>query len=392
MTFHLESIVRPKIYNLTPYRCARDDFTEGILLDANENANGPIPFELRDTDLNRYPDPHQIEFKTLFAHYRNSKDNTANVPDLSHKNLCLGVGSDECIDALIRACCKPAVQKIMVLPPTYSMYSVCANINDVDVVNCPLIVEDNSFQMDVKRTLETLKKDDLIRLLFITSPGNPTGKIIAIKDIIYVLEHWKNGLVVVDEAYVDFSTYFNEETKKTEYFSVAKLVTKYPNLTVLQTLSKSFGLAGIRLGVTFASEELARILNAMKAPYNISSTTSNHAIKAVQPESLRLMEDNANEVNKEKYRVLEALTALPLVDDQYVGGLDANFVMIRINKGDNELAKNVYLSLATQSKVVIRFRGNELGCQGCLRITIGTPSENDQLIAKFSETLSTLSK
>ncbi|EDO18273.1 hypothetical protein Kpol_1039p22 [Vanderwaltozyma polyspora DSM 70294] len=381
MSFNLQDIVRPKIYNLKPYRCARDDFTEGILLDANENASGPIPLSIRDTDLNRYPDPHQVEFKTLLAGFRNRLDKTPGIEPLTEDNLCLGVGSDECIDSLIRACCRPEVDKILTLPPTYSMYSVCANINDVEIVECPLITEDNSFQMNVPEVLSTLKNDPKIKLLFITSPGNPTGKLVNKKDIEFILENWTNGLVVVDEAYIDFA-----DAEGTTY-SMAKLVTKYPNLTVLQTLSKSFGLAGIRLGVTFASEEFSSVLNAMKAPYNISSLTSKYAIEAVQEENLNYMIENARNVNQEKHRLLNELISLDYVNRAYVGGLDANFIMVRINNGDNELAKKLYLQLATNSKVVIRFRGNELGCTGCLRITVGTKKENDALIKEFKAVL-----
>ena len=151
MTFDLKKIVRPKIYNLQPYRCARDDFKEGILLDANENAWGPTQKELRESTLNRYPDPHQIEFKTALANYRNRTSSFKQITDalpLTADNICLGVGSDESIDAIIRATCIPGKEKILVMPPTYSMYSVCANINDVDVIECPLIADDNSFQVN----------------------------------------------------------------------------------------------------------------------------------------------------------------------------------------------------------------------------------------------------
>ena len=384
MTFDLRKIVRPKIYNLQPYRCARDDFTEGILLDANENAWGPTQKELKGSTLNRYPDPHQIEFKTALAKYRNKTSSFRSITDalpLTADNICLGVGSDESIDAIIRATCVPAKEKILVMPPTYSMYSVCANINDVEVVKCPLSVDDNSFQIDEIKAVEILNDDPLIKLTFITSPGNPTGVKIDIDRIKYILENWTNGLVVIDEAYIDFCG-----------GSTAPLVTKYPNLVTLQTLSKSFGLAGIRLGMTFANTDLARILNAMKAPYNISTITAEHGIKAVQDHNLELMEANAKTLNKEKIRLVKALTSLPYVDDQYVGGLDANFILIRINKGDNDLAKKIYLDLATKSGVVIRYRGMELGCKGCLRVTVGTKEENDILIQKFKETIETLTK
>lgn len=174
--------------------------------------------------------------------------------------------------------------------------------------------------------------------------------------------------------------------------STAPLVTKYPNLVTLQTLSKSFGLAGIRLGMTYATSDLANILNAMKAPYNISSLASEYALKAVQESNLRKMEATSKVINEEKMRLLKELTSLDYVDDQYVGGLDANFLLIRINGGDNALAKKLYYQLATRSGVVVRFRGNELGCSGCLRITVGTHEENTNLIKYFKETLYRLAK
>lgn len=379
MVFALSKIVRPKIYNLEPYRCARDDFKEGILLDANENASGPIPQDIAGSGLHRYPDPHQIEFKSAMAEYRNKTSSFADLPKLSAENLCLGVGSDESIDAIIRACCVPGKEKILTMPPTYGMYSVCADINDVEVVKCPLITGDNSFQMDTDAVLETLKREPSVKVVFITSPGNPTGAKIETKRIEKLLQNWDAGMVVVDEAYVDFC---GEST--------APLVTKYPNLCVLQTLSKSFGLAGIRLGMTYASKEFARVLNSMKAPYNISSITSEYALKAVQNDSFQRMEQNAKACKKEQQRLLEGLTALELVDDQYAGGLDANFLLLRINKGDNKLAYKLYQKLATESGVVVRYRGSELGCEGCLRITVGTPEENNVLIREFAKQLGSL--
>lgn len=380
MVFDLSQIVRPKIYNLEPYRCARDDFKEGVLLDANENAWGPIPKDLVGSSLHRYPDPHQIDFKNAIAEYRNKESSYAGLPaKLSAENLCLGVGSDESIDAVIRACCVPGKDKILTMPPTYGMYSVCADINDVKVVKCPLITEDNSFQMNTDAVLQTLEDDHHIKLVFITSPGNPTGAKVETKRIEELLQKWDRGIVVVDEAYIDFCGN-----------STAPLVTKYPNLCVLQTLSKSFGLAGVRLGMTYTSKEFARVLNSMKAPYNISSVTSKYAMKAVENESLQRMEENTKLVNSEQKRLLKALTSLELVDDQYVGGLDANFLLLRINEGDNKLANKLYHKLATESGVVVRFRGSELGCDGCLRITIGTPEENDILIREFTKQLNAL--
>lgn len=380
MTFDLSKIVRPKIYTLEPYRCARDDFQEGILLDANENAHGPIPKELATTSLHRYPDPHQVALKTAIADYRNKTNSNGDVKEtLTFENICFGVGSDESIDSLIRALCVPGEDKILVCPPTYSMYSVSSTINDVEIVTSPLIVEDNSFQINTEAMLEKLSYDRRIKIVFITSPGNPTGARIETQRIEKLLQNWDQGMVVVDEAYIDFCG-----------GSTAPLVNKYPNLCVLQTLSKSFGLAGIRLGLTFSSKEMSKLLNAMKAPYNISTNTSENGLKAFGEDSLKAMEENSKMINKEKLRLLKELTSLEYVDDGYVGGLDANFLLLRINKGDNVLAKNLYHKLATESKVVVRFRGTELGCSGCLRITVGTPEENDILIREFSRVLSQL--
>ncbi|SCW01992.1 LAFE_0E11760g1_1 [Lachancea fermentati] len=386
MAFDLSKIVRPKIYNLEPYRCARDDFKEGILLDANENAHGPT---LRDvgpeSQLHRYPDPHQIEFKTRMANLRNAgsiyKDQ--NIPPLTAENICLGVGSDESIDALIRALCVPGQDKILILTPTYGMYSICADINDVEVVKCPLVVEDNSFQIDTLKVIETLQNDPFIKLVYITSPGNPTGAYIESERLEAVLCNWQNGFVVVDEAYIDFCS---------KGGSAAPLVNKFPNIAVLQTLSKSFGLAGVRLGVTFTSKPFSRVLNAMKAPYNISGLTSELALKALEPENVAIMQSKVKEIVNERQRVLDALTSLENIEDQQVGGLDANFILVRIKGGDNDLAKKLYYKLATESGVVTRFRGTEYGCAGSLRITIGTPKENDILIREFKKTLSDLTR
>ncbi|CEP62154.1 histidinol-phosphate transaminase LALA0_S04e09054g [Lachancea lanzarotensis] len=388
MTFDLSKIVRPRIFSLEPYRCARDDFKEGILLDANENPHGPT---LKDTkgysDLNRYPDPHQLGFKTKIAGLRNAQSSfkNENLDPLTSDNVCLGVGSDESIDALIRACCVPGKEKILVMPPTYGMYSVCSDINDVDLVKVPLVVEDNSFQMNLPLVLETLKNDKSIKLVFITSPGNPTGALVDPKKIEELASQWQSGIVVVDEAYIDFAVTGG---------SAAPLVNKFPNVAVLQTLSKSFGLAGVRLGLTFTSKQLSKVLNAMKAPYNISSLTSEIALRAMEPESIEIMKNTVHEVIEQRGRVLKELTSLDQVSNTQIGGLDANFIMVQILDSDskpcNRLAKTLYSKLATESKVVTRFRGTEYGCVGCLRITIGTKDENDHLVKEFTKILENL--
>ncbi|KAL6948702.1 histidinol-phosphate transaminase [Hanseniaspora vineae] len=377
MSFDLSKIVRPKIYNLEPYRCARDDFTEGILLDANENAHGSsITMETSFEDLNRYPDPHQVTFKKLMADYRNSNTHIKGLKTpLTYENLCLGVGSDESIDALIRAVCVPGKDKILINPPTYGMYTICTAINDVECVKIPLRTSDNSFQLDVPKILDTLANDDSIKLVFITSPGNPTGAFIDLESIETLCQKWTNGFVVVDEAYIDFGGE-----------SSAPLVTKYPNIAVLQTLSKSFGLAGIRLGVTFTSKEFSSVLNAMKAPYNISVMASELAINALSPASIANMHSSVEKIQQQRARLVKDLCSLPYVEDVPIGGMDANFILIRMKNADK--AKEIYSKLANESKVVIRYRGTELGCEGGLRITVGTEQENDHLIEEFKKVCS----
>lgn len=373
-SFDLKKIVRPKIYNLQLHHCARDDFNENITQNGNENTASPTV-----GGLDKPTDPQQLELKAALANYRNKTSVFKDLEPLTADNLCLGVGSDEGIDAVIRATCVPGREKILINPPTYPMYSVCANINDVEVVECPLLIKNISFQIDTEKILSILNGDPLIKLCFITSPGNPTGQKVDTYRIIKLLENWKNGLVVVDEAYIDFCG-----------GSVAPLVTKYSNLVVLQTLSKSFGLAGIRLGATFCSVEFSRVLNSMKAPYNISRATSEYALRAVENHNLELIEQNAKKINEEKYRLLKSLTSFPLVDKYQLGGLDANFILLRIRGGDNEMARKIYYHLATISGVVVRFRGDELGCKGCLKITVGTREENDKLITEFKRAVDEL--
>ena len=289
MPFDIKKTVRPNILTLEPYRCARDDFKTGILLDANENTHGPALTELSKSEqvleLNRYPDPHQAELKQQIINFRNKKPNKF-VKDIEANklkigNLCLGVGSDESIDMLLRCVCQPGKDKMLICPPTYGMYSICATVNDVEIVKLPLTTP--GFQIDIEGIASKVTGDPNIKLVYLTSPGNPTGKLLAVADVIQLLEKvapvW-NGFVIVDEAYIDFT--ISPDSNYSE--SMSTLVNEHENLVVLQTLSKSFGLAGIRLGVTFCSEKLSYYLNSMKYPYNISSLTSDVAIRATGEE------------------------------------------------------------------------------------------------------------
>ncbi|KAI5962715.1 HIS5 [Candida theae] len=388
--FNLKKVIRPNILTLEPYRCARDDFKTGILLDANENTHGPALAEISATEktleLNRYPDPHQLELKQQIVNFRNSSPNKYSTIPLSVDNLCLGVGSDESIDMLLRCCCTPGKDKLLTCPPTYGMYAICATVNDVETVKVPLTIPD--FQIDIEAVAAKLESDSSIKLVYLTSPGNPTGKLINVDDIAELLKRvtysW-NGLVVVDEAYIDFTAPNGEHSQ-----SVSTLVNQYPNLVVLQTLSKSFGLAGIRLGITYCSTELSKILNSMKYPYNISSLTSDIALKATSHSGLEVMHKYVQSIVEQRDALLKQLLNLKYVGKN-IGGLDANFILVEIldknGSPSNEVALKLYNTLAVDNAVVVRFRGKELNCIGALRISVGTEEENKELLSKFEKVL-----
>ncbi|KAJ3305116.1 histidinol-phosphate transaminase [Kappamyces sp. JEL0829] len=378
MTFDLQQVVRPNIWGLKPYRCARDDYSEGILLDANENTHGPslgasVRTAYSTAQLERYPDPHQLQVKEALCALRG-------IPSPAH--FFLGVGSDECIDMVLRVFCTPGRDKILITPPTYGMYSVSAQINDVAVVKVPLDVQDGAFQLNVPEMLSALSSDPHIKVVMLCSPGNPTGTLLRQSDIRAILEcKTYRGVVVVDEAYIDFCDDVDGEPA-----SVAAWVLKYPNLIVSQTLSKAFGLAGIRMGFTVSSPEIAQIFNNTKAPYNISTPTSNIALSALGAEGLSVKNVHIAMIKKERALLMQQVLQLPRVS-RLLGTHDANFILVQlVNKSgepDNDLAHSVYKELAETHRVVVRFRGMELGCPGCLRVTVGTAEENQVLLERL---------
>lgn len=383
--FELEKVVRPNILALKPYRCARDDYSTGILLDANENTHGPSLGKealkvmapsadhhvlFNGAQLERYPDPHQVALKEKLCALRGLS---------SPSHFYLGVGSDECIDMAVRVFVQPGIEKILVTPPTYGMYSVCAAINDAGIVRVPLL---KSFQLDVDGIIDAVKKDPLIKIIILCSPGNPTGTLLKHEDITTILlaPEFK-GVVLVDEAYIDFCDPIQGNAA-----SVAKWVLHYPNLIVSQTLSKAFGLAGIRLGMTISSPEIARIFNATKAPYNISTPTSFLASSALDTQGLEVMRTHIDMIKQERAILQPLLISLSFVSE-LIGAHDANFILARIvdnqRVASNERAQFIYKTLAEEHGVVVRYRGMEMHCQGCLRITIGTRKENLTLMEKL---------
>ncbi|KAJ3776434.1 histidinol-phosphate aminotransferase [Lentinula raphanica] len=390
--FDIEKVIRPNILALHPYRCARDDYKEGILLDANENALGhsisaqasssdaSVYDPMLDMDLHRYPDPSHDSIKTRIAALRN-------VSGVDH--VFLGVGSDEVIDLLMRVCVAPGKEKILITPPTYGMYSVCAQVNDIGVVKCPLELSgqageggtEGRFSLKVEEVKKAIDADASIKLIFLCSPGNPTGTKLPLESIRAILDYENfKGIVVVDEAYIDFAD---------EGSSAVSLVKEYDNICVMQTLSKSFGLAAIRLGVAIAKPPLIQVLTNTKAPYNISSPTAHLALSALSPSSLATMQSKIKTLIDSRAALLKSLSGIAHLGlGSSIGSNDANFVMVPVlskdgSRPDNVRAQKVYKSLAEENGVVVRFRGNEPGCEGCLRITVGSEEENATVIREL---------
>lgn len=345
----IHALVRENIRTLNPYRSARDDFDSGILLDANENSIG-APFA-DDLDLNRYPMPYQEQLRDQVAAFRG----------LKRENVFVGVGSDEAIDLLFRIFCVPGKDRIIINPPTYGMYKVSANINDV-AVDEVLLTE--SFQLQPDKILEAVKPET--KLIFICSPNNPTANSMNGDDIAELLKGF-DGIVVVDEAYIDFSL----------HGSLANYVSEFQNLVVLQTMSKSFGLAGIRLGIALANPQIVSYMLKVKAPYNVNKLTSQKALQAF--ENLKHVRKNIDSIMDERERVIGKLVTFKQIEKVFP--TDANFVLFKIKD-----AKAVYQKLADHG-VIVRYRGNEPHCEDCLRLTIGTAIENERFFEALEDIL-----
>lgn len=348
-TIDIDNLVRPNIRNLKPYRSARDDFDKGLLLDANENSLGsPVRNQL---ELHRYPAPTQNALRKKIAGWR----------QVDFENIFLGVGSDEAIDLIMRIFCEPGRDSIITTPPTYGMYKVSANINNLGIKEV-LLTE--SFQLQPDKILK--EADNQTKILFLCSPNNPTANTMKQTDLLKLVSQFP-GIVVVDEAYIDFS---NQE-------SMAGLVQQYPNLVVLQTFSKSFGLAGIRLGIAISNPEIINYMMKVKAPYNVNKLTAHTALDAF--DNMELMKFNIKKIIEEKEYVAEQLKHAEEVEKVYPS--DANFLLFKIKN-----AKEIYRKLADRG-VIVRYRGNEPHCEDCLRVTIGMPDENVRFLKTLKEVL-----
>lgn len=340
--FSINNIIRENIKNLTPYSSARDEYKgeASVYLDANENAFGS-PLEQQ---YNRYPDPLQYKVKKRLS----------DIKGVPPRNIFLGNGSDEAIDILFRSFCNPGVDNVILVPPTYGMYEVSANINDVAIKKVLLTEE---YQLNLEGIAEAI--DTHTKMIFICSPNNPTGNSINRDDIETLLANF-NGLIVVDEAYINFSrqkTFIQE-------------LTEYANLVVLQTLSKAWGLAGLRIGMAFASEEIIEVMNKVKPPYNINEASQELALKAL--ENVNLVNSWIKETLIQRDKLVLQLKDFDFVLDIYPS--DANFILVKTTD-----PKKIY-NFLVEKGIIIRDRSKVDLCEGCLRITVGTPAENEILL------------
>jgi histidinol-phosphate aminotransferase len=339
-TFDINNLVRKNIKNMKSYSSARDEFkdfnTEMIFLDANEN-----PFE---NGVNRYPDPQQSRVKFALAELKKVNTN----------QILLGNGSDEVLDLLFRAFCEPNKDNVITLPPTYGMYGVLADLNAVENRE---VVLNSDFQPNIKSILESV--DENTKIIFLCSPNNPTGNSFSDTAISELLDNFK-GIIVLDEAYIDFSEKESWLTK----------IENYPNLVITQTLSKAFGMAGIRVGILYASASIIAIVNKIKPPYNINVLSQEKAFERIKDSDKNSLEIQS--ILDNKRNLLEQLSKIKFIEKIFSS--DANFVLIKVDNASKRYNQLIDFG------IVIRNRTTQLLCENCLRITIGTNLENEKLI------------
>lgn len=340
-SFNLDSLVRDNVKVLKPYSSARDEFedfdtADMVFLDANEN-----PY---NSGVNRYPDPQQASVKSILARQHKVNPN----------QMLLGNGSDEVLDLIFRAFCEPKIDNVITLPPTYGMYGVLANINAVE--NREVLLS-TDFQPQIEKIFKAI--DDNTKMIFLCSPNNPTGNSFSEESVTTLLEHF-NGLIVIDEAYIDFS----------EKESWLKKIEQYPNLIITQTLSKAYGLAGIRLGICYASAEIISVLNKIKPPYNVNELTQKRALERL--DNTKAIKHEIESIIEQREKLLKVLDEVSFVEKIYP--TEANFVLIKVDDANKR-----YDELIARG-IVIRNRTTQPLCENTLRLTIGTEEENKKLI------------
>ncbi len=345
--FNPDNLVRKNIRKLIPYSSARSEYNgkAGIFLDANENSFGTITKTNPSLNLNRYPDPLQQELKNKIS----------KIKKVNPENIFLGNGSDEPIDLLFRAFCEPSRDAVLLFPPTYGMYKVAAQINNVKIFEAPL---KKDFQIDLQE-VKKISKSKNLKLIFICSPNNPTGNLIGRESILKIADEFK-GIVVLDEAYVDFSP----------GNSIMKNLADFPNLVILQTFSKAWGMAGARMGMAFASKKIIDVLNRIKAPYNINIYTQKEVQKFLRFENKK--NTFVSKIIAERNVLSENLSRLTIVKKVFPS--DSNFLLVKFHH-----AIKVFEFLR-KNRIIVRNRTKEINCENCLRITVGTPKENIRLI------------
>ena len=344
---NIVSLFRENIKRLKPYSTARDEYSGkiGIFLDANENSFGSIP----TGELNRYPDPHQKKLKEKLSKIKKNKI----------ENIFIGNGSDEVIDLLLRTFCEPGKDSIITMPPTYGMYKVAADINNINMIEVSLT---NEFQIATENVLNAIT--DSTKVIFICSPNNPSGNLMNKNSIRSILNSF-SGIVVIDEAYIDFS----------DYESWISELENFNNLVVMQTFSKAWGLANIRVGLAFGNQVIISVLNKIKYPYNVNGVSQQIIIKSL--DYVFKKNEIVEKIISERGKLTKALLSFVFVKRVFPS--DANFILVKVNN-----ANKIYDYLL-ENKIIIRNRSNMIRCRECLRITVGTEEENKKLIEILSK-------
>ncbi len=347
----IEKLVRKNILKLKPYTSARDSYLEGILLDANENSLGSVVRDEHNLEFNRYPDPAQTKLRKKLASYLG----------VSTTKLFFGVGSDEIIDLLIRIFCDPKKDSVVIPQPTYGMYQVACDINNIKVITVPL---NKYFQVNAAITLNAVQKNT--KMIFLCSPNNPTGNLLSKNNVLQIVKKFK-GIVVIDEAYIEFS----------EGNSFISELMKYKNIVITRTFSKAWGLAGLRCGYSIADEFITSLLFKIKAPYNLNKLTAHAVLEALS--KVKQKDKFVSKLNSEREKLIAELGKIKEV--QKILTTDANFITFRIRN-----ATDIFTKLATEG-IIIRNRSNQLNLENCLRVSIGTTQENKKFIEKLKEIL-----